>query len=212
MVFKNNIPTQTTSTSIMARDLHENNISLNASFGTDHFPFDDTTDNNGKHNVVQTPLIVGAVHPTTAANEPKLYAMQDSVPFGNLNYSRGASNAVPTPLTYIQSDDLPIAMPSTGPGKTINILDFTGINRAIFHATAANFKPTEDGGFGRNYAFCIWNGSTFLIKNTYTTLTPNPQTFLTFISAGSILQLSNTTFPAQELTQVFWSLNFSRIE
>lgn len=195
----------------MANDLRENNISLNASFGTDHFPFDDTTANNGKHNVIQTPLIVGAAHPATAANEPKIYAMQDSVPFGLLNYSRGPSNAVPTPITYIQSSNTPILMPSTGPGKTINILDFTGINRAIFHASAGDFIESASAAISRNYAFCIWNGSTFLIKNTFITVAGG-RTFLTFTSTGSVLQLSNTTVPAQELANVFWSLNFARIE
>ena len=79
----------------------------NTSFNVEHYAFADVTANNGFHNTVTQPQIIGAAHPTTTTN-PIIYAMQDSANIGILQYSRGpvfnAYVPAPTPITELHSN------------------------------------------------------------------------------------------------------------
>jgi hypothetical protein len=198
MVFKNNIPQPTDNLSDSQVDLLNNNSQLDTSFGIDHYTFSNLTVNNGKHNQVTTPLIVGGVHPVTAASEPKFYAMQDYAAVGVLQYSRGGSDAVPTPVTSLQSTSAAIALAI---GADTPILDFTGIARAFCTVSAVDMPNLST----RVYAWVIWNGSAFSIN-----IIAGTNVALILEAAGNILRLRNGTLGA--LNNIYWSLDFIRIQ
>ena len=199
--FKNNIPLSTNNLARESQqDLLNNNIQLDASFGVDHYTFSNLTANNGFHNQVTTPLIVGAIHPTTAAAVPKFYAMQDSANLGVIQYSRGPSNAVPTPQTFLQSTQAAIVL---APSGTTNILDFTGLTQAIMMVYASdkiNFS------LARIVAYVYWTGAAF----ESVTLTTTAGNSLVIQNTGNILQLKNTS-GVVTLNDVYWQVEFLRI-
>jgi hypothetical protein len=197
MAFNPNIPNPNDLLSNSQGQLKSNNLSLNNTFAVDHYTFSNATTNRGKHNQVTTPLIVGGSHPTTAAAEPKFYAMQDSANLGVIQYSRGPSNAVPTPVTYLQSPSTPIVMISS---QTITIFDFTGLPRASFQLFAGDFVlPNRYDLF-----YGIWSGSAF---------TGVSETRIGFAvgQSGAILQLTNTA-TATTYNNVYWTLTFYRLQ
>lgn len=197
MTYNPNIPQATDDLSDSQGDLLTNFSTANTSFGINHYAFSDLTINNGKHNNVQTPLIVGGVHPTTIAAEPAFYGMQDSVPLGVLQYSRGPSNAVPTPVTSLQSTVAPIVL---APSATTNVLDFTGLSRAI-----CMLYVTDTSHLDSFVYYIVWTGSIFVLQKVVSNS-------LSFVGQGSanILQLKNN-YGATTLSNVFWTLDILRI-
>ncbi len=166
------------------------------SFGIDHYSFSNATVNNGKHNQVTTPLIVGAAHPTTLANEPKIYAMRDSNPVGVINYSRGPSNAVPSPITNRQSTSAAIVL---APGAATNVLNFNGLARAIVTLFAFDAGAMVIPSIS---ADIFWTGTTFAgISPLATTIQ--------IVSSGTTLQVKNAG--ADALNNVYWTLRFHRL-
>ena len=97
MVFNPNIPTAPQKLSVSQPLLLANNQQLDTSFGIDHYKYSDATANNGFHNSVTTPGDQPVTDPVTVAN-PVFYALENTVNLGLLQYSRGPSNAVPTPV------------------------------------------------------------------------------------------------------------------
>lgn len=208
MTYNPNIPLATDLQSVSQGQIKDNFSSCNTTFGIDHYSFADATANIGFHNKVTTPLIAGGTHPTTTTN-PILYAKQDSANIGVIQYSRGPSNAVPSPLTELHSGTAPISVSS---GSSINILDFTGITRAIstlFVWQASDSSTTFN--FFSNIRV-MWH------------LLPTPQPFFRFIttqstspngglipvSTGNILQVQNLS--GSNLNNVYWTLIFHRID
>jgi hypothetical protein len=193
-----NIPQPTDFLSNSQQDMLNNFSQANTTMGVDHYSFDDATANNGKHNKVTTPIITGAAHPVTAVNEPKFYAMEDYSAIGVLQYSRGPSDAQPTPLTLLQSPVAPIVLlPST----TTNVLDFTGINSAIFMLYGGNLET----GRRRNIVFFgTWIPNVFLLDEIVRTGN------LLVLTSGNILQIKNDSTTTNQ-NNVFWSLSFLRI-
>lgn len=124
MVYNNAIPQPGDNLSASQSQILNNFAQLNTSFGIDHYPFTDNTVNLGKHNQVSQPPIDPLAHPATAAGEIKLYNMNDAAAIGSLQYSRGPSSAVPSPVTYLQS---PAAALAIGGGATFNIVDLNAI-------------------------------------------------------------------------------------
>lgn len=179
--------------------------SSNTSFGIDHYAFADLTSNNGKHKSVTTPLIPGGIHPATAVDEPKFYGMQDTTPLGVIQYSRGGNNAVPSPVTYIQSPSTPIVLAN---GASTNVLDFTGLSRA--------FGVVYVGDFGVIVPQAITVGSfkfnstpvtgKFNIVSSSSSLSPN----FSIVQSGSILQIQNISGLARN--DVYWTLVLYRVE
>lgn len=197
MTYNPSIPNAGDFISISQGQIFNNFAKANSSFGTDHYAFSDLTANNGFHNQMTTPLIVGGVHPTTVAAIPKMYAMQDTVHLGVLNYSRGPSNAVPTPITSLHST---VAALVLAPGGTTNVLDFTGLARAF-----CIFCATDTGTASSSIIYYIvWSGTAFTIIN----LSSN-NSFLAPQVAGNILQLKNIT-GIVTLNNVYWTLELLR--
>lgn len=205
MTYNPNKPAANDDLSDSQGDIKSNFTVSNNVFLVDHYPFSNTTANKGKHNQVTTPLIIGSVHPATAAAEPKMYAMQDSANVGVLNYSRGPSSAVPTPLTSLQSPATPVTI---GSGGTANILNFTNLARCtcilsvmdtVYATTIAPGVPAAS-----TYSFVYWTGTAFMFKTT--------GTIIQVQNTGNILQIkNNTSVPVGALNNVYWTLQFLRL-
>lgn len=208
MSYNPNIPNATDLLSNSQGQLRTNFQTANTSFGIDHYAFADTTPNNGFHNKVTTPLIVGSAHPATTTN-PLLYAMQDSANIGTIQYSRGPSNAVPTPITSLHSGTAPIIMNN---GDITNILDFTGITRAMMTLYVWNASDTNTTRNFFTRSDILWH------------LLPVPTPFFRLLTdkstsvgnglvpggSGNILQVQNQTLIT--LNNVHWTLIFHRID
>lgn len=195
-LFLPNIPTSSQNLDFSQGQLLSNNQGLDTVFGVDHYKFSDATVNKGFHNTVTQPLIVGSAHPATVAN-PILYSMQDSANLGVIQYSRGPNNAVPTPVTMLQS---PAAATVIGPSSTSNVFDFTGMARALCILVAADMVLTTS----RVFAYVIWTGAALVVINLLT------GGFILAQSSGAILQLNNGSLVA--LNNVYWTLEFLRIQ
>jgi hypothetical protein len=128
--------------------------------------------------------------------------MQDSVPVGLLNYSKGPSNAVPSPITYLQGGPLNLIF-----NTPQNVLDFTGLARAIFTIYVADF--TNLSVTNTNYINAIWNGSAFVFP-----VQPAAGTGAVSIlvqASGNVLQLKNQILIAPT-PNVYYSLKLHRLQ
>ena len=152
--------------------------------------------------MVTTPIVVNnppdALPPATAAN-PKLYGFQQYAALGVLQYSRGPNNAVPTPVTFINS---PSTALSISVGFPIDILDFTGITRAYCKLYAMNTAAT----FSYSQTTIVWNGSSFTTINREDGTTG----LLIASSSGNILRLGNSNILLTNA--VYWTLEIKRLD
>jgi len=176
-----------------------NNQQLDTSFGIDHYTFSNLTVDNGKHNQVTTPKIVGAAHPTTAANEPKFYAMEDVSQLGVIQYSRGPSNAVPSPVTKLQSAG---AVP-VGPAASILIFDFA-LPQPLT-ASMAVLSAFTNGGFANQSlrSFVFWNGATLSERSILA------GSVIAVLVSGSQLRINVAGIVA---LNTYWTLEFLRLQ
>jgi hypothetical protein len=206
MVYTRNQPVASDDLDISQPFLTNNTNGADDSFGIDHYKFSDLTANNGFHNKVTTPQFLTSppslpsVPPTTTTN-PIFYGYQQldgsGVPTNNLGllqYSRGPTNAVPTPVTYLQSPVTPIVLT---PGSTTNVFNFAGLTQALAVLYASDFI------IGTNIdAFVTWNGTTLTVGSSGTVMSA--------VVSGSILQLKSNA-SSGNLTSVAWTLQFVRI-
>jgi hypothetical protein len=198
-IYTRNQPIATDDLDISQPQLFNNTNAADTIFGFEHYAFSDKTADRGLHNTVTTPSYVATpstgLPPTTTVN-PIFYGFQQTTPLGILQFSRGPNDAVPTPLTNIQSPTGGITLLA---GGSTNLLDFTGINIANFYIIAFDKINVNASMF--NVSF--WNGTSFI------GIISIGQGF-TINSSGNILQIKNTT--AVDFTQVYWTLNFNRIQ
>lgn len=160
-----------------------------------------------------TPIITGSAHPTTAASELKIYAMQDTAPFGLLQYSRGISDAVPTPITHLQSPAAPISLAA---GVSTNVVDFTGLTYAMctLYVMDTSSVPITGGIVGVFVPVFLKGGELNIgyisSAATATYAQQLPMHTLTFDvqKTGLILQIKNT---AGVGINVAWSLDIHRL-
>lgn len=204
MTYNPNIPLANDDLSDSQGQILANFNKANTSFGVDHYTFADLTTNNGKHNKVTTPAFVASpptsLPPTTAANEPIFYAFQDSAPVGVIQYSRGPSNAVPSPVTNLQS---PAAAIVLAPGASTNVLDFTGLSRAICTLYALDFSGPNLTQV-RSATIYFWTGAAFTAISLHSgtpSLTPN--------TTGNIVRLTNNS--GNPMNGVYWTLTMQRL-
>ena len=191
MTFNPNIPTSGEKLSASQPVLLSNNQALDNTFEVDHYKFSDGTSNVGKHETVTTP---GIAIPSTTI-DPKIYGHEVTTNVGTLQFSRGESNAIPTPLTNKSGivASLPFATP-------VNLLDFTGVTTCNFRVSAFRTGSSSFATFSGS----VTGGTLF---NTVQ-LAPSGATTFTFPISGNILQIL-TGSPA---TNVFWCIEFLRIE
>jgi len=199
MVFINSIPNAADDLKDSQPQLKANNLQLDTSFGVDHYTFSNLTTDNGKHNQVTTPKIVGAAHPTTAANEPKFYAMEDVSQLGVIQYSRGPSNAVPSPVTKLQS----AGAVAIGPAASILIFDFGSpqVLTASMAMLSAFVTPANTNQYLR--AFVYWDGVSLFAKSTLT------GSGITVLVSGSQLRINVAGVAA---LNTYWTLEFLRLQ
>lgn len=197
MPFDPTIPQPTDLLSDSQTALLANNGFLNTSFGTDHYPFNDATTNNGKHQVIQMP--VQTAIPSTVL-DPKFYSYQQ--PTGNagvLQYLKGPNDEVQSPLLPLQSAATGISLASAG---TATVFDFTGMIYCYGIIMASGIAAV---GLAANpvMSMFFWSGSQgFLSPAT----TANK---LSFQFVGSLLEVIN--IGTGNVNSVAWTLKFERI-
>jgi hypothetical protein len=193
-------PVGTQKLNITQPQIRNNFSQANTSFGEEHYAFSDETSNNGLHNTVTTPLIIGSAHPTTESN-PIFYSMQDTMPVGVIQYSRGPNNAAPTPLTKLHSPLTPITLTSNA---TTNLLDVSGLNFIYGKIYAINAALI---GFSLPHietTFYWATGVGFIFS------TPNSVGF-TMTFSGNVIQLRNSN-GTSSYNNVYWTLEIVRMQ
>lgn len=199
-VYQPGIPTGTVNLDVDYLNIQGNFTQANVVFGTDHYPFDNATANKGRHNLVTTPVVVNnpptGLPPTTASTYCRLYAFQQYAAMGILQYSRGPSNALPTPLTSLHGGPVSLAA-----AATTNIMDFAGITRASCNLVAFNDTNTST----KNPV-----NTTIIFSQGVLNVTTGTPGSLSAAASGTILQLKNNT--SGTLSNVYWTLQFVRVE
>jgi len=218
--FQDTIPKPNDDLSVSQGDLLLNNQSINISFGVDHYPFTDLTANDGKHNKVTTPVIFPNAYPATAAAEPVLFAFAETqagstLPIGVLQYSRGPSNAVPTPLTTLQSPSPFSVLPKKGlVNGSINLVDFTGLQDCQFAVYYTMILPSKPNKVWFVIGHYYLDGVTKIISlnpiSVNFTGGPFPSNDAPFIVNGGngILKMTNDTGSDLNVT---WTIQILRI-
>lgn len=173
------------------RDRIRTNFELiQSTFSENHVPIGAL--NGGNHTVIRS--VNQSTVPTTPVDEPALYATNDGNSLGVLHYSRGGSDAVPTPLTGLHSPSTPIVLANNA---TTNMVDFTGITVAAFQVNAVNLS-----GILPSYTGTLWwNGA--VVAPVF------PQGGFTLALAGNVLQLQNISGGAYN--DVYWTINLLRV-
>ncbi len=211
-LFLPNVPQPGDDLQFSQPELLSNNQGLDTVFGVDHYKFSDATVNKGFHNQVTQPAYVASpptgLPPATTTN-PILYSFQQTAPMGVLQYSRGPSNAAPSPVTSLQSPIGGITLLAS-PG-TISIMDFTGVPTI---AIAELYFGTNNTTFpvrGRFSVLFIAPNTGLIIEGTSKDSGTIPLTFnaLGVQFAGNILKLTNIN--AIPFT-MWWTLRFLRVE
>lgn len=180
---------------------------LNTVNAINHYAFDDTTSNLGKHRVVQTPVQV--VIPLTVADEPAFYCSKPLSPAGTapipaLQFSRLPSNGLATPLTCMQSPSTPITMNAA---TSINIADLTNITNTLieFYAYSVNSSFPSSAGI---FVVLAYNGTVINFINNVSG--QSGVKFTLSLSAGKVLVLTNSS--GGTISNVYWTLKFLRIQ
>jgi hypothetical protein len=208
-VYTRNQPQDIDDLDISQPILFDNTNAADSVFGFDHYAFSNTTDNQGFHNTVTTPAYSSnfavptiTITPPTTTTNPILYAFQPidgagaaTTNLGVLQYSRGPSDAVPSPVTTIQS-------PSTGftlaNNATSNVFNFSGITTAL----AILYVGTSTG-FVFPVAVPVYFASGTVHGNF-------GSSDISIRASGTTLQIINLS--GGTLTNVTWTLQFLRIQ
>lgn len=200
-VYQPGIPTGTVNLDVDYLNLQGNFQQANIVYGTDHYPFDNATPNQGFHNLVTTPPVVNnppdALPPATAAGILKLYAYQRYPAFGILQWSRGPSNAIPTPLTSLHGGPVSIASLATA-----NIIDLAGMTRVMLMLSGFNDAPTSAEKKPLN-AFVAFSQGT-------SNVTAGGAGSMFAVMNGTVLGIRNAT--GTTAGSYYWTITFIRIE
>jgi hypothetical protein len=212
--------------SISQPKLAANCNTLNTVYGLDHFTFDNTSLEQGFHNKVTTPAyqnpigMASATPPTTSTYpiaysfQPltgvggtpttKLGLLQYSLPTPNDAVTNPSGNAVPTPLTFIQS---PATGLSLNPAAITPIMDFTGLPGGMMLLYAADYAaPTTTESLVQ---FLVWSGTAF---TSQARIVGNQNGINISIDiTGKILSIRNDT-AAAFTNSLRWTLQFLRTQ
>jgi hypothetical protein len=201
-VYQKGIPTGIVNLDVDYLNVQGNFQQANIVYGTDHYPFDNATPNQGFHNLVTTPPVVNnppdGLPPMTAAGILKFYAFQQYEAFGPLQWSRGQSNAIPTPLTSLHGGPISIAS-----GATVPIIDLAGMTRVMLMISAFNDAPLSADKKPLN-AFVAFSQGTSQLG------TGGSLGAMSAVMNGTVLGIKNNT--ATTAGAVYWTLTFIRIE
>lgn len=201
MAFNPNIPQANDLLSDSQGDILVNFQTSNTSFGIDHYAFSNLTANNGKHNKVTTPIISGGVAPVTASNEPIMYALNPNGSIQALHFSRGGNNAVPTPLTYLQSTNAAISLL---PLASTTIVSLTGV--AIASGIVSGYNAAAGANSYVIARFSWTNATNLMVINTISASGANTMA----VTAPVLGQLSLQNTSGITYNDVYWTLQFFR--
>lgn len=193
MVYQTASPAPNDDLDVSVTDIQQNFLTANTVFDIDHYPFNDSTANKGFHHTVTSPDQVTAPVTTT---EPKMFGLQVTAPIGVLQFSKGPSNAVPNPITFLYGGPVSINNLATS-----NVLDFAGVARAYCILTAFNDTNTT-----------LKNPASVIVvysQGVFSSL-PAAAGSLGAFASGTILQLKNNT--GGTLGNVYWQLQFIRLQ
>lgn len=208
MTFNPNKPQPNDLLSDSQVDLLDNNQANNTWSSVDHYALDDMGMNNGFHTHVTSPTPADGMHYSTLLKlNTILYGMQDSAGIGNIQYSRGPNDAVPSPVTTRQSSAASLTLVPATPQA---ILDFNALSPAILRCHGI---VTASGIYNANAVvssaiFCWPGAGVGVVNNITTTPASSP---ITFLFSGSVLQISNGVAPGSNVTLAAWTLRFERI-
>ncbi len=195
------IPQPSDNLSKSQQDLLNNNGAFNIWSLADHYAFNDATANAGFHNKVTQPQIIGNVDPTTTTN-PVLYAIKRGTSFPVLQYSRGVSNQVPSPVTTVQSPATPQTILMNG--GILLVIDFAALG-VSFCMGMLYAKDTAFNNIGLTALFSYDNNNLFV-----TNISSSGSGNLTVTTSGGQLILKNTS-NANNFNNIYWTLQFFRI-
>lgn len=205
MAYTRNIPTASQFQSVSQPIIRDNFNSSDDAFNIDHYGFSDTTSNIGLHRQVTT--TDRGSHPSSPLTNPTLYAKSEGTTnLGTLQYSKGPNrldqgNQVSSPITFIQSSETAITINNLA---NVDVLDFDKITRAFATLYMGNFSNGTAQYL--NVASILYvNSAKFVIVNNNGT-----SNNLVAANSGSILKIVNAT--GGQRTQVYWTLQFLRIE
>ncbi len=214
MTFLNNIPQAADFLDQSQPQLLANNQALDSIFGIDHYAFSNLTSDSGFHNKVTTPgyvtipPTVPVIPPGTTTN-PVFYGFNPldaggiaTTNLGLLQYSRGPSNAVPTPVTHLQSTASAIVLANNA---TVNVFDFTGVPRAFAMLYAMDTTNGTTLGQTRMVASVFWSGTVLVVDNGVT-----QAAFLRPNVSGNILRLLNNN-SGVTFNNIYWTLDLLRV-
>ena len=209
MIFNPNVPNLTDTLNVSQPILRANNQELDSVYGADHYKFSDGTSNKGKHNKVTTPIYIENPPtnlPPATTTDPIMYAFQVPSPpttsnIGPMHFSRGTNNAIPTPITKLQS--LPADSTFTA-GEIKDIVDLTGVNIAIGTLRSDAIDDILARGTQIHpFFYTPTKNKVRLLQNTAAL----PVT-INLLIASNKLQIQSTI--AQ--SNVYWTVEFSRLD
>ncbi len=190
MTYTRNIPITGDSLGGTRDRIRTNFQLINDDFAINHVAFNAL--GAGKHKFINQPDQVADV--ASAANEPVMYA-KGTANAGVLQYSRGPSNAAPTPITALQSPGgVALANNTATP-----VLDFTGIPIAMGIIYAFDSMNT----LRKCLAYVWWNGTVLNIENLVS-VTSSIRAQVN----GTTLELFNNN-TSSGMT-VYWTLDLKR--
>lgn len=199
MAFNPNIPNPKDKLSASQPVLRSNNQDLDTTFGIDHYPFSDGTANNGTHKYVTTPTIA---IPTTTS-DPKLYGHEVASNIGTIQFSRGANDMSPTPLTSFNG-----LIPALAASTNVPILDFTGVTTSVFRVNILYVSNPAGPNIVSLFTGSVLGSTLIQPIKTYPSGTGLPPIGVN--TSGSVLNIINNT--GVGVTNVYWFIEFLRLE
>jgi len=203
MVYKKSIPQPTDNLDDSQVDLLNNFTQLDDSFDVDHVAFSDTTADNGRHKTVT--FVKQTAEPTTAADQVKGYTIEPIAATGPIQFSKGESDSVPTPVTGMHLSGLT----TLATLSSVDVLDFSGLTRATCLASSVR---NGDATGGRDSLYYVaFDGTNLRVAEAAKTPQESGSGSPIFRASGTTLQLYNSN-SSVSVTNITWSLTFLRLE
>lgn len=203
MVYKPGIPQPLDMQDDSQVDMKNNFTQLDDTFDVDHVKFSDTTADNGRHKTVT--FVQQSSAPTTAADQVKGYSLEPLAAIGTLEFSRGESDAVSTPVTGKHLSGT-INIPAS---TSVDVVDFAGATRVMGIASASTVTGLTTGP--DTCFYFVFDGTVVRTAQMGNIGGSGFSGSLSFIGSGTKLQIRNTS-GGSAASNVTWSLNFLRVE
>lgn len=171
---------------------------LDSTFAIDHVTYSNLTANKGFHNQVTSPP--QGAPPATGAN-PILYGYTPAGNAGTLQFSRGPSNAVSSPLTRLHSGTAGLSLAA---GNYLNVFDFTGMGNTSFQLIAYDASSSSSILHGVGF----WSGAGLAVQTMLWSISLALQLLLANASGNTLRIFNNYSAP---FNNIYWSLEFQRL-